>query len=75
MAGLLNEKSSMYAIRKIFRRLLNIKAFLDPEPHVSDVRICMINSDFKINKFIKQESLCEKIEAGEYGFIKRFSFD
>tara|TARA_B100000287_G_C20628210_1_gene778704 strand:- start:436 stop:1161 length:726 start_codon:yes stop_codon:yes gene_type:complete len=75
MAGLLNEKSSMYSIRKIFKRLNKINAFIQKGPYISNVRICMINSDFKIDNFIKQKMLCEKIEEENYDFIKRFSFN
>jgi len=49
LAGVLNVMSATYAIRKIFRRLLNLNAF-ESQAYISNVRMCMINSDLKINK-------------------------
>jgi len=75
LAGILNVTSATYTIRKIFKRLVNINAFSDQgEPYISNVRICMINSDFKIDKSIKQAQLCKLIDENKYPFIKRYSF-
>ena len=75
LAGILNVTSATYTIRKIFKRLKNINAFSNErEPYISDVRICMINSDFKIDKNIKQAQLCKIIDENDYSFIKRYSF-
>jgi TATA-box binding protein (TBP) (component of TFIID and TFIIIB) len=75
LAGILNVTSATYTIRKIFKRLKNINAFSNErEPYISNVRICMINSDFKIDKNIKQAQLCKIIDENDYSFIKRYSF-
>lgn len=75
LAGILNITSATYTIRKIFKRLKNIDAFTYiTEPYISNVRICMINSDFKIDKNIKQSQLCNIIDNNDYSFIKRYSF-
>ena len=75
LAGILNVTSATYTIRKIFKRLQNINAFsTEGTPYISNVRICMINSDFKIDKSIKQSQLCKIIDENNYSFIKRYSF-
>lgn len=77
LAGVTNVRAATYALRKIFNRLLNLGAF-SGDPHISDIRICMINSDFKIDKNIKQADLCsildKKIESKEMDII-RYSFN
>ena len=77
IAGILNITAAAYVIRKIFNRLLNIQAFISSgnAPFISNVRICMINSDFKIDKNIKQSLFCKCIEENEYEFIKRYTFN
>lgn len=77
IAGILNITSGTYTIRKIFKRIKNIEAFsTEKVPFVSNVRICMINSDFKINKSIKQSQLCKFFEeSGDCEFIKRYTFN
>ena len=35
----------------------------------------MINSDFKIDKNIKQAKLCKILESGEIDFVKTYSFN
>ena len=77
IAGILNITSATYTIRKIFKRIKNIGAFSsENDPFISNVRICMINSDFKIDKNIKQASLCKLFEdSDEYKFIKRYTFN
>jgi TATA-box binding protein (TBP) (component of TFIID and TFIIIB) len=76
LAGILNVMSATYAIRKIFKRLNNINAFNEEkDPYISDVRICMINSDFKIDKNIKQLLFCEHIDSSDYDFVNRYSFN
>lgn len=78
LAGVTNVRAATYALRKIFNRLLNLGAFLG-DPTISDVRICMINSDFKIDKNIKQADLCsiidKKIDEDEELGIVRYSFN
>ena len=76
LAGILNVMSATYAIRKIFKRITNINAFNEEKPpYISDVRICMINSDFKIDKNIKQTLFCDHIDSNNYDFVKRYSFN
>jgi TATA-box binding protein (TBP) (component of TFIID and TFIIIB) len=76
LAGILNVMSATYAIRKMFKRIYNINAFNEEKkPYISDVRICMINSDFKIDKNIKQSLFCDHIESSNYNFINRYSFN
>lgn len=62
LAGATNVYSATYAIRKIFKRLVKTDCFINGTPFVSDVRICMINSDFKIDKNIKQTEMCSLID-------------
>jgi TATA-box binding protein (TBP) (component of TFIID and TFIIIB) len=74
LCGVENLKSAMYAFRKIFKRLCKISAFEDI-PYISDVKICMINSDFKINKCIKQSSLCSIIDSNELDNVSFYSYN
>ena len=75
-AGILNVMSATYAIRKIYRRLNDVNAFLTPETsEITDVRICMINSDFKITKNIKQKILCSYLDEIEDDIIKRYTYN
>ena len=75
LAGVLNVKSVTYSIRKIYKRLTSLEAFVDENFHISDLRICMINSDFKIDKNIKQSLLCKLLETENFSYIKRYSFN
>tara|TARA_B110001450_G_C17653574_1_gene494265 strand:- start:871 stop:1776 length:906 start_codon:yes stop_codon:yes gene_type:complete len=60
VAGLSNIKSCAYIIRKVYRKCENY--FETPETgKISDVRIAMINSDFKINSSINLTQLCENL--------------
>jgi TATA-box binding protein (TBP) (component of TFIID and TFIIIB) len=74
MAGVLNVYSITYAIRKMFKRLTILKAFQE-NAFISNVKICMINSDFKINKNIKQSGLCKIFDEKNLSYIKRYSFN
>ncbi len=74
LAGVLNVMSATYAIRKIFRRLTNLDAF-ESQPYISNVRICMINSDFKIDKNIKQSNVCKYLDTKKISCIKTYSFN
>jgi len=74
LAGVLNVMSATYAIRKIYRRLLNLEAF-NSEAFISNVRICMINSDFKIDKNIKQSNMCKFLDLKEMEHVKMYSFN
>ena len=74
MAGVLNVTAISYAIRKIFKRLSKIQA-LEKDAFISGVKICMINSDFKINKTIKQKTLCKLLDEKKLSYIKRYSFN
>jgi TATA-box binding protein (TBP) (component of TFIID and TFIIIB) len=76
MAGVLNVKAMAYGFRKIFKRLLSLKAFEDEdEAYISNVKICMINSDFRIDKNIRQSSLCKFFDEKSLSYIKRYSFN
>lgn len=79
LAGVLNVMSASYAARKIYRRLAEVGAFLNPTfSKITDLRICMINSDFKITKNIKQNVLCDMLDArgeNDVSIIKRYTFD
>lgn len=75
LAGALNLMSATYAIRKIFNRLNKIGAFENTDAHISDLRICMINSDFRIDKNIKQKLFCEDLENNDYNFLNSYSFN
>lgn len=76
LAGVLNVMSATYAVRKVYRRLTEVKAFLNPEfSKITDLRICMINSDFKISKNIKQNVLCDILDTTGETIISRYSFD
>tara|TARA_B100000287_G_scaffold389279_1_gene399231 strand:+ start:4545 stop:5279 length:735 start_codon:yes stop_codon:yes gene_type:complete len=74
LAGVLNVMSATYAIRKIYRRLCNLSAFAS-EAFISNVRICMINSDFKIDKNIKQANVCKFLDSKEIESVKMYSFN
>tara|TARA_Y100001970_G_C13614938_1_gene546671 strand:+ start:26 stop:409 length:384 start_codon:yes stop_codon:yes gene_type:complete len=68
--------SASYAARKIYRRLLEVNAFLTPDvSEITNIRICMINSDFKITKNIKQKLLCNILDDIENSFIKRYTYN
>jgi hypothetical protein len=74
LAGVLNPMSATYAIRKIFKRLEALKAF-SSSPQISNVRVCMINSDFKIDKNIKQTDLCKILDTANLEHLKTYSFN
>jgi len=58
VAGCNSIMSCCYAIRKAFNRIHSNDCFLE-NPHISDAKIVMINTDFKINNYINQEALTE----------------
>jgi TATA-box binding protein (TBP) (component of TFIID and TFIIIB) len=74
LAGILNPMSATYAIRKIFKRLETLDAF-SASPIISNVRVCMINSDFKIDKNIKQTDLCKILDTANLEHLKTYSFN
>jgi TATA-box binding protein (TBP) (component of TFIID and TFIIIB) len=74
MAGVLNVSAITYAIRKMFKRLTTLNAFQD-NAFISNIKICMINSDFKIDRNIKQSSLCKIFDEKNLSYIKRYSFN
>ena len=60
VAGCKTIQSCAYIIRKAFNRLIKSDCFDKKENAlISDMRICMINSDFKIKNIIYQDKLCE----------------
>jgi len=77
LAGVTNVRSATYCLRKIYKRLLKLEAFLKI-PYISDIKICMINSDFKIDKNIKQCDMCKILEEKIYTKslnLLRYSFN
>lgn len=76
LAGVTNIRSACYSIRKMFKRLHKNDMFIDPDPSITDLRICMINSDFKIDKNIRQSEFCKIIdnEQDKYSIL-RYSFN
>jgi TATA-box binding protein (TBP) (component of TFIID and TFIIIB) len=75
LAGVLNPYSTTYALRKLFKRLSVLNAFTSETAHISNARICMINSDFKIDKYIKQSDLCKILDQGKLNYLKTYSFN
>lgn len=73
-AGILNPMAATYAIRKIFKRLQILGAF-STAASISNVRVCMINSDFKIDKNIKQTNLCKILDDSTRDYLKTYSFN
>ncbi len=74
LAGILNVMAATYAIRKVYKRLCKINAFCNSS-YISNVRICMINSDFKIDKNIKQANVCKIFDKKELEYIKMYTFN
>lgn len=76
LAGVTNIRSACYSIRKMFKRLQKNDLFIDSVPSITNLRICMINSDFKIDKNIRQTQFCKIIddEQDKYSII-RYSFN
>ena len=74
MAGVLNVSAMTYGFRKIFKRLSTLQAF-ESEAYISNIKICMINSDFRIDKNIKQSNLCKFFDEKKLSYIKRYSFN
>lgn len=77
LAGVTNIISAAYAVRKMFKRLVKNDLFIDHlNCNITDLRICMINSDFKIDKNIRQSEFCKIIdlEPEKYSII-RYSFN
>lgn len=74
LAGVLNPMSITYAIRKLFKRLQDLNSFKSTSI-ISNVRICMINSDFKIDKNIKQSFLCKLMDQSNIKNVKTYSFN
>lgn len=75
-AGVLNVSSAAYAARKLFRRLQFISAFqVNGDAHITSLRICMINSDFKISKNIKQKAVCSYLDNSTDALINRYSYN
>ena len=57
ITGLNTIKSCCYIIRKVYNKLLNF--YLSKNYYLSDIKICMINSDFKISGIMNMYSLCD----------------
>lgn len=66
VAGCKTIKSCCYCIRKAYRRLIDNDCFIDNNHYISDSKLVMINSDFKINKTINQKYLCELLYTKKY---------
>ena len=70
-AGCNSIRSCCYAIRKAYNRILNNGCFME-ESKISDAKIVMINTDFKIKQNINQEVLTEILS--EKTIDKNFNF-
>lgn len=62
IAGCKTIMSCAYTIRKAFSRVLKHNCFVG-KPRISESRIVMINSDFKISKEINQLGMCEVLNS------------
>jgi len=58
VAGLQTIEACAYCVRKAYNRISKNNCFLS-EPKVTNNKIVMINSDFKINKNIFQDHFCK----------------
>lgn len=74
LAGILNVMAAAYAVRKIYKRLCKNDLFITT-PCITNLRICMINSDFKINKNIKQVNVCKLLDKKEMSCVKMYTFN
>lgn len=76
LAGVTNIRSACYSVRKMFKRLQKNKMFIDSNENISNLRICMINSDFKIDKNIRQSEFCKILDNDQEKYsILRYSFN
>lgn len=66
VAGCKTIKSCCYCIRKAYRRLIDNNCFMSKDNYISDTKLVMINSDFKISKNINQKELCELLYNKKY---------
>lgn len=74
LCGVENLMSGCYAIRKIFKRLLKNNCF-NEVPYISNVRICMINGDFRIDKNLKQNKMCQLLDNKELDNVLYYSYN
>lgn len=63
IAGCNTIRACCYSLRKAFNRLLNNNCFMEEGYEISDAKIVMINTDFKINTLINQESLTQVLST------------
>ena len=63
VAGCKTIRSCAYIIRKAFKRLTESQCFEKENPFISDMKICMINTDFKINTTLYQDKLCNILSS------------
>lgn len=71
IAGCKTIQSCAYAIRKAFSRVHKNNCFLG-KPRISNTKIAMINSDFKINFSLDQDDMC--IVLNEFSIHKNKNF-
>jgi len=71
VAGCNSIRSCCYAIRKSYNRILKSGCFME-DPKITDSKIVMINTDFKIKHNINQEVLTEILS--EQSVDKNFNF-
>lgn len=71
IAGCKTIRSCAYAIRKAFSRVLKKNCFIE-KPKITNTRIAMINSDFKLGMFFDQLAVCEVLN--EFSIHKSKNF-
>ena len=57
ITGVNTIKSCCYIIRKVYNKLLDF--YISKTHHLSDIKICMINSDFKVSGLFNLYTLCD----------------
>lgn len=71
IAGCKTIKSCAYAIRKAFSRVFKNDCFVG-KPKITDAKIAMINTDFKINFYLDQDDMCTVLN--EFSIHKNKNF-
>lgn len=72
IAGCKTIKSCAYAIRKAFSRVYKNGCFVG-KPKITDTKIAMINSDFKINFNLDQDDMCSVLNEFSIHRNKNFT--
>lgn len=72
IAGCKTIKSCAYAIRKAFSRVSKNDCFVG-KPKISNTKIAMINSDFKIRTYLDQDQMCNVLNEFSIHKDKNFT--